>query len=302
MKRITVLGGGILGSEIAKQAKILGGRVRLVSRSFSEVERTDTEIQLVSGDASDPEFIKTALQDTDDLVVVFGGMRPYQAELNPDKNLRLIEESLSTILSAAAESDLSSFSYVSSGGAVYGESVDGHYFDELDPPNPTTAYGRGKLAAEKMLLAREFSSSTKVRIFRVSNVYGRGAIRDENFGFIEHAIAAGRNNSELQIFGDGEDHRDFIPAEVASQQIASVMLLQDAPAIVNIANGVSYSLNEIVGMIEKITGREIRTERLERRTCDLRNSRLNVALLRELTGFEPPDLKRELTNILGSKQ
>jgi nucleoside-diphosphate-sugar epimerase len=89
---------------------------------------------------------------------------------------------------------------------------------------------------------------------------------------------------------------------VASQQIAAVMLLEDAPIIVNIANGVSYSLNEIVEMIEEITGQEVRSERLERRTCDLRNSRLNNALLRELTGFEPPDLRNELTSILGSIQ
>lgn len=297
MRNIAVLGGGILGSEIAKQANILGDDVRLASRSFLNEELSNEGIRLISGDASDPEFLENFLKDCDDLVIVFGGMRPYQAELDPDLNLGLIENSLTNILTAVAQNELSSVSYISSGGAVYGEAHNQHHFDESDPPQPSTAYGRGKLAAEKILLDFGFSGSPKARVFRVSNIFGRGEIRDENFGFIEHALAAVRNRSELHVFGDGEDCRDFIPVSVAAQQVVSVIHKDDGPLVLNVANGVSNSLNQVIEMIEQITGQKIKIQQRERRACDLVHSRLNVDLLQKLTGYVPPDLRNELTGI-----
>ncbi len=298
LSSITVLGGGILGNALAEELSRDGNEVRLVSSRFPEPRHQSLNIERILGDASDGETLRVALNGADRLVIAFGGMRPHQAEQSPDENLQLTIGTLEAVISSARKAKLRSISYVSSGGAVYGESLNNHKFSEQDEPRPATAYGRAKLAAEKIMLHAEVNSQTKVQIFRVSNIFGDGDVRDPTFGFIEHAISAWRKGSEFVIFGDGEDQRDFIPVGVASRQISALLELDESPSVVNIARGTSHTLNEVIKMIEDNTNRSIAVAYRERRACDLRASRLDNSLLKSLTGFEVPSLQDQLSDIV----
>lgn len=298
LSRVTVLGGGILGNALAEELSRAGNEIRLVSRSFAKPKHQGLNIERILGDASDGETLQEALNGAERLVIAFGGMRPHQAEQSPDENLQLTIGTLEAVISSARKAKLRSISYISSGGAVYGESLNNQKFSEQDEPRPATAYGRAKLAAEKIMLQAGVNSPTKFQIFRVSNIFGDGDVRDPAFGFIEHAISAWRKGSELVIFGDGEDQRDFIPVGVASRQISALLELEESPPVVNIARGTSHTLNEVIKMIEDGTNRSITVSYRERRACDLRVSRLDNSLLKSLTGFEVPSLQEQLSDIL----
>lgn len=94
---------------------------------------------------------------------------------------------------------------VSSTAAVYGEP---QYLpiDENHNANPSSYYGLSKLTMEKYI---ELSNIDYI-IFRFSNVYGPRQIPEGEAGVVSIFMDYFINNNEINIFGDGNQTRDFI--------------------------------------------------------------------------------------------
>ena len=73
--------------------------------------------------------------------------------------------------------------YLSSGGAVYGDTFEEFNTENL-PLKPLSYYGAGKAAVEKFLLAYQSQTGNKILILRPSNLYGPGQNIREGFGII----------------------------------------------------------------------------------------------------------------------
>lgn len=130
--------------------------------------------------------------------------------------------------------------YLSS-DAVYG--LDQSYISEETPVAPESLYGVMHLSREIML-----SQVNEIphAILRVTMVYGKG---DTHFAygpnrFYNSAI----KNKTIEIFGNGEEYRDYIHIDDLVSIIEKIICLKSV-GLINIASGVSNTFNDIANRI-----------------------------------------------------
>lgn len=164
---------------------------------------------------------------------------------------------------------------VSSTAAVYGEP---QYLpiDENHNANPSSYYGLSKLTMEKYI---ELSNIDYI-IFRFSNVYGPRQIPEGEAGVISIFMDYFINNNEINIFGDGNQTRDFIYVK----DIAKILFLcikndNITKEIINISSNVSISINELYEKLKHITKKDLKVNYLEERRGDIKHSLLNNSKL-----------------------
>ncbi|TXJ57846.1 NAD-dependent epimerase/dehydratase family protein [Brachyspira aalborgi] len=164
---------------------------------------------------------------------------------------------------------------VSSTAAVYGEP---QYLpiDENHNANPSSYYGLSKLTMEKYI---ELSNIDYI-IFRFSNVYGPRQIPEGEAGVVSIFMNYFINNNEINIFGDGNQTRDFIYVK----DIAKILFLcikndNITKEIINISSNVSISINELYEKLKHITKKDLKVNYLEERRGDIKHSLLNNSKL-----------------------
>lgn len=164
---------------------------------------------------------------------------------------------------------------VSSTAAVYGEP---QYLpiDENHNANPSSYYGLSKLTMEKYIKL----SNIDYIIFRFSNVYGPRQIPEGEAGVVSIFMDYFINNNEINIFGDGNQTRDFIYVK----DIAKILFLcikndNITKEIINISSNVSISINELYEKLKHITKKDLKVNYLEERRGDIKHSLLNNSKL-----------------------
>lgn len=164
---------------------------------------------------------------------------------------------------------------VSSTAAVYGEP---QYLpiDENHNANPSSYYGLSKLTMEKYIKL----SNINYIIFRFSNVYGPRQIPEGEAGVVSIFMDYFINNNEINIFGDGNQTRDFIYVK----DIAKILFLcikndNITKEIINISSNVSISINELYEKLKHITKKDLKVNYLEERRGDIKHSLLNNSKL-----------------------
>ncbi len=164
---------------------------------------------------------------------------------------------------------------VSSTAAVYREP---QYLpiDENHNANPSSYYGLSKLTMEKYIKL----SNIDYIIFRFSNVYGPRQIPEGEAGVVSIFMDYFINNNEINIFGDGNQTRDFIYVK----DIAKILFLcikndNITKEIINISSNVSISINELYEKLKHITKKDLKVNYLEERRGDIKHSLLNNSKL-----------------------
>lgn len=184
------------------------------------------------------------------------------------------------VAAAARRSGSRRFVFVSSGGAIYGNTV--RLARETAPAAPTSYYGIHKLAAEGHVAL----SGLAYAIARPSNIYGprqssglEGAVVAT---FIERALAA----EPLTIDGDGQQTRDFVHVR---DVVDALVLLGDPTVpdgIWNVASGRRVSIATLADLVERAARVKLDHVFRPARPGDVRDSALSAASLRSL-GWRP---------------
>lgn len=170
--------------------------------------------------------------------------------------------------------------FVSSGGAIYGETD--RPATERALSAPSSYYGVHKLAAEGHIEL----AGVPYAIARPSNIYGpRQAAGLEGAvvaAFVDQALRDGK----LLIHGDGSQTRDFV--HVADVVEALWLLSQpDAPAGVwNVSAGRPITIAGLATVVELAIGRPLDRASGPRRAGDVTSSAISAARLRGL-GWRP---------------
>ena len=191
------------------------------------------------------------------------------------------------MLSAALAGNPACRFVLASSCAVYGDTpaASKHEASLTDPLSP---YASSKLAGE--LFCRNFFRlhGLQTVALRYFNVYGPG--QDPNGDYaavIPKFLTAVVQGRPPVIYGDGEQSRDFIYVDdiVEANLQAASGLRGTGGKVFNIGSGQSASLNRLVEMLGRITGRPVEAERRERRAGDIRHSKADVAAAAGLLQF-----------------
>lgn len=198
---------------------------------------------------------------------------------DPDRDLAVNVIGTRRVLEAAKEAGATRIVFLSSGGAIYGETSSPA--TEETPPAPMSYYGAHKLLAEQYVRL----SGIPYAIARPSNIYGPGQAAGGDGAVVAAFVAAILKSSPLVIHGDGTQCRDLL--HVAD--LVSALLLLGAcneSGTWNVSSGVATSVLDLAQLLEQLAGRPLKITHGDRRPGDVNDSRLAGDRIRQL-GWSP---------------
>jgi UDP-glucose 4-epimerase len=133
----------------------------------------------------------------------------------------------------------------SSTSAVYREKRWGK-LRETDFCEPKSPYGISKLSAEHYLRS-QFRESV---VLRFGNVFGPRQVPIGENQVVPRMIRHFRFGDDFQIFGDGNQTRDYIYVEDVAEAVRCA--ITGKPGVYNVASGRRLSVNQVACALEKI--------------------------------------------------
>lgn len=125
--------------------------------------------------------------------------------------------------------------------------------NEYAPYKPVSIYGLTKQVQEQMILMFAANSNIQAYSLRYQNVYGPGqSLLNPYTGILAVFSNLARNGSDINIFEDGLESRDFVYIEDVVR--ANLLCLQDSSSFsgaLNIGTGVSITVNEVAKLINE---------------------------------------------------
>lgn len=191
------------------------------------------------------------------------------------------------LLERCAQLGVTRLIFSSSGGTVYGV-IRGERADELHPTNPISIYGAAKLSFEHYAQVIGVRDGFEAVSLRVANPYGLYQLQGVAVGSIANFLLCALNDKEIVLFGNGSVVRDYINIDdVADAFYMTVNARQLASGPYNVGSGVGQSLNDIIALIEHVSGKRLVVTREPARGFDVPRNVLDCARLSALIGWRP---------------
>lgn len=301
-------GAGFIGSNICKTLLEEGHKVRVLDNlstgKMDNINDILTDIEFVNGDIRDQKTVGKAVEGTDFVLhhaaissVQYSLMDPvFCSEVNTQGTLNL--------LCAARDAKVKRVVFASS-ASVYGQNeiIPKHEGMKAEPASP---YAVTKYNIE--VYARIFYSvyGLETVCLRYFNVFGpRQNPKSSYCGVISLFIKALQEGNTIEIFGDGEQTRDFIYVDdvVRANLLAINSDRVGKGEVINIATGIDKSLNELVNIIGTIMDKNPEIIYSAQKKGDIKHSKADTQLARKLLGFEAKvSLEEGLKKLYDTKQ
>ncbi|MBD2325638.1 NAD-dependent epimerase/dehydratase family protein [Alkalinema sp. FACHB-956] len=184
---------------------------------------------------------------------------------------------------------LQRFIYAST-SSIYGNAETLPTYETI-PPQPVSPYGITKLAAERLCGLYHDNFGVPFVSLRYFTVYGPRQRPDMGF---HKFFKAAMNDRPIDIFGDGQQTRDFT---FISDAVAANLAAAKAPGAVgeifNIGGGSRVVLADVLNLMEDIIGKPIQRNHIEKARGDARHTAADVTKAREILGYNPQVALRE---------
>lgn len=188
-----------------------------------------------------------------------------------------------------------------SSAAVYGNNGEGTSIDEQTPKSPLTPYATDKLASEHYLDFYRRQHGLTPAIFRFFNVFGpRQDPSSPYSGVISIFTQRAQQGLPIQVFGDGEQTRDFFyVADLVQLLVQALQMPQVVQGAVNVGWDQAVSLNQLLAAVGQLNGGLPDVAYQTARPGDIRHSRASIARLQAAYALpEPTPLIEGLRRLL----
>ena len=248
MQTILVTGGfGFLGRAVASHFKQLGYRVVGIGRG-----QWGPEESLVYGfdrwlDASVSLSSLMNLHESFDIVAhcAGNGSVGYSLE-NPLQDFFKTVQGTAELLEYIRLNNSKAMLVYPSSAAVYGAKDDAP-IKETDSLNPISPYGYHKRIVEEMLESYSRNYGIRVAVIRFFSIYGPGLKKQLLWDASEKLLSA---QDEVFFWGTGDETRDWINIDDATELIIKAAHLKDKFTIINGASGIRVSVRDTLGMLK----------------------------------------------------
>ena len=254
--RVLVTGGaGFIGRQTVRELLERGDEVSVIDLKPA----VDEGVRHVQGDIRDPEAVADALSPGTEAVVHLAALTRVLDSMNdPDGTFRTNLLGTHLLLESARVTGAAAF-VLASTNAVVGD-VGRTVIHERMPTRPLTPYGATKAAGEMLLSAYAASYGVKTVALRFTNVYGRGMQLKDSV--VPRLMRAALNGGGIQVYGDGEQVRDYVYVADVVKSIELAVALPGAD-VLTIGSGQSISMNELHRIACEVTGVDIGKEHVE---------------------------------------
>lgn len=192
-------------------------------------------------------------------------------------------EATQVLLENLKNCNIERFVYASS-SSVYGDTSK-LPMDEDDTPHPISPYGVSKLAGEHLSLLYYKNYSVPSVALRFFTVYGPRQRPDMAFHkFLKNIF----EDKPIEVYGNGEQTRDFTYiADIVDATYSAAFANGAEGQVFNLGGGSRMKLKEILNIMQKLCGKEIKINYSETQKGDVKHTFANTAKAREILHFHP---------------
>jgi UDP-glucose 4-epimerase len=289
-KEIIIIGGqGFAGLTLLSHLNALYNKIHVITRRSNTPYNTD-KIQYYCLHEIQGKVLDTLLKKCHAVIYLASNSTPGSSAKKPLIELQTNIQPALEFIDQLQQHPHIHLIYTSSGGAIYDTR---YYLDQAITENhlisPPSYYGAGKIAIETFLMAYSHQLNHPVTLLRPSNFYGVGQPKKTGFGLIRTIFDKLINNQPVEIWGDGENKRDYI--YIDDFALACIACLSNPPInstqVFNVGSGFGYSINEICAKIESTTSTSITRQYQTARSVDIKNITLDYRQIHQKTSWVP---------------
>ena len=291
MKYLVTGGAGFIGSNIVEALARRGDSV-VVLDNLSTGKRENLEsfadrVTLVEGSITDLPSVRNAMRDVD-YVLHEAALASVQRSVDdPLTSNDVNVKGTLNVLVAARDAGVKRVVYAASSSA-YGDTEELPKREDM-PSNPQSPYALQKWVGEHY--CRVFSDlyGLDTVALRYFNVFGPRQDPSSHYAavipiFVTRLLA----KTPPTIYGDGEQSRDFTFIDnVVSANLKACEGGPKGGAVVNVACGARFTLNELYRHLGNLIGSDVEPVYEEPRAGDVRHSMADVSRARALLSWQP---------------
>ena len=300
MKTVVTGGAGFIGSNIVRLLVEEGHAVIAFDNLSSGYESNlhpFSGVRFIRGDVRDTEAVRDAIDGAEVVFHLAASVGNKRSIEHPIEDSQVNVIGTLNVLEAAKHWGVRKLVFSSSAG-IFGE-LKTLPIREDHPVEPDSPYGASKLCAEKMCLAYAKLYGLQVACLRYFNVYGP----NQRYDAYGNVIPIFANNilreMPLNIFGDGEQTRDFVSVHDVARANLSAAMAAEATGVFNLGSGTRISINLLADMVADAAGLLLSKTYAPPRKGDVRDSLADISRARDIFGFAPKvDLRTGLEEYL----
>ncbi len=290
MNLMIVGGAGFIGEQLTRYFVEAGHFVRVVDLPDRADKLSDLSSKAVQFCGVDFSILKEedpVFSDIEVIIHLGTTSVPQTSMLDLEADARANILSAIRIMKGAVAFGVKRFFYASSGGAIYGDSED-LTIPESHITDPISSYAICKLTVEKYMNIFARTTSLRTISLRISNAYGPGQLIGTRIGLIAACIRKLSRGEEIEIFGDGSNIRDYVFVGDIVTSFAACLNEDNLPSgIYNIGYGQGFSVNQVLSLIEKISGQSMKIRYSRPRTFEVSRVVLDTTKFKKATGWKP---------------
>ena len=204
-----------------------------------------------------------SMQGIEHVVFVACGLDPPTAELRPiDDAVQALTPMLCTLDVMRGLGNVS-FTYISSGGTVYGNPSN-RRASELDPARPISTYGVSRLAEEAYSQMFAATYGVKTQVVRCANAYGPGQSHNRPLGAVAVFLSRVTAGLTVSIAGSWTAVRDYVHIDDVASVVAQLVMDRVDCGVVNLGSGSGCSVIDLLSVVSETLGRPPEVEFLYR--------------------------------------
>ena len=305
MKYLVTGGAGFIGSNLVRKLLEMNEDVRILD-NFATGKRenilpliNNPHLTVIEGDLRSFHIVRTAVKGVD--YILHQGALPSVPRSINDPITTNDVNILGTlnILEGAKEFEVKRVICASS-SSIYGNSETLPKIETM-PVNPMSPYALTKYAQERYCQIYYNLYGLETVSLRYFNVFGPNQDPTSQYSaVIPKFIKLMSEDKEPIIYGDGSQSRDFTYVE--NVVFANILACNSEKApgeMINIACGESYTLLDLVKMINEILVKNLEPRFAPERPGDVKHSLASIDKARELLGYNVKvDFKEGLTRTI----
>ena len=165
------------------------------------------------------------------------------------------------------------------------------YWGNVNPIGPRGVYDEAKRFSEALTMAYQRAHGVDTRIVRIFNTFGP-RMRPGDGRVVSNFIVQALRGEPLTVYGDGSQTRSFC---FVSDEVEGIYRLfqSEITQPINIGNPAEFRVGELAELVLELTGSTSEIRHLPLPEDDPKTRQPDIALARELLGWEPETSLRE---------
>jgi UDP-glucuronate decarboxylase len=290
-KRTLVTGGaGFIGSHLCEQLLAQGHEVLCLDNFFTSSRRTihhlleSKQFELLRHDVTFPLYV-----EVDEIYNLACPASPIHYQRDPVQTTKTSVHGAINMLGLAKRLKIKILQ--ASTSEVYGDPTEHPqteaYWGNVNPIGIRSCYDEGKRCAETLFFDYHRQHALNIKIARIFNTYGP-RMHPNDGRVVSNFIIQALKGDPITIYGDGSQTRSF--CYVDDMVDALTRLMNTPPNFagpVNLGNPSEHSVRELAELVLGLSGSVSKLEFLPLPTDDPRQRQPDIALAKELLGWQP---------------